>query len=754
MTGYAIEIRGFVQGQGVRPALARLAHDQRWTGRVRNTSCGVQLQLSQVDKAAKTVEGLIRGAHSVLEHAHIECLPASIEILSSFEIDDSSDTDAPAVPVPPDAAVCHDCLAEFYEADNRRFDYPLINCVHCGPRFSIITAMPYDRPRTTLHTYPLCPACNREYHSADERRGHAQTIGCHHCGPRVWVEDRDGNNLGSGEEACVFAARALRHGRIVALRGIGGYQLLVDATQSAAVMELRRRKHRSTKPLAVMCRTLSDADELALLDERSRRALASPANPIVIVPRREDFPLAEGIHPFLKDIGLLLPTTAVHARLLELLGQPLVCTSGNEEGAAMVADLQESRTALKHIADLWLHHDRPIANPVDDSVVRPVAGRVMTIRNARGLAPLPLSIPDPPPLIAFGSDQKSACAFSNAAQAVLGPYVGDLSDLTARHRWTQNLRSMQQLYRINDANWAVDAHPDNIVRTLVYDIARPLPIWHHHAHLVATMVEHQWLDRPVMGVAADGQGYGPDGTLWGGEILQVTTSGFTRKASVRRFALPGGGAAVRDPERVAIALLSQLPGLSMETLCRATHQDESRVRGLMQAVRSSLTPRTSSLGRLFDGIAWIVLNLEEIGYIGEAAVRLEAACDSRASGKYGWRIDEGVEPWELDWRPMLQALMSDLRRGVGAGVIAERFHRGIVSWIVTVQARYPSLPWVFGGGVFQNRRLCELLIEQWPTCGPPLGLPGVIPPNDGGIAAGQLAIAAAHLQQRRGMANL
>ncbi|HET6424725.1 MAG TPA: carbamoyltransferase HypF [Planctomycetaceae bacterium] len=751
MTGYNITIHGFVQGQGVRPALARLASQRQWTGKVRNTSRGVQLELGRVEESAAKVDSLIRAAHMALAQAEIDCQPARCEALFPFHIDDSSSSGIPAVPVPPDVAICSECLAEFPDQGDRRYRYPLISCVHCGPRFSSITAMPFDRPRTTLQTFVLCEVCQAEYDSASRRRGHAQTIGCQDCGPDIWGEDRHGNRLGVGDEACIIAARALSQGAVVALRGVGGYQLLVEATQNRTVIELRRRKRRATKPFAVLCRSLEEAESFALLDDDSRRALTSPQNPIVVVPRRTGGTLADGIHPFLNDIGLLLPTTAMHARLLELVGQPLVCTSGNLEGAPMVADVDESRRALADIADLWLHHNRPLAHPVDDSVVRPMAGRMVTMRSARGFAPLLLSIPDAPPLVALGSDQKSACAFSNGAQVVLGPHAGDLNDLDSRQRWRDSLLSLQRLYQIDQPEWAVDAHPDHITRTLIPEVTSWRPIWHHHAHIVAALVEHGWLDRAVMGVAADGQGYGPDGTLWGGEVLQATVSGFTRKAAVRRFALPGGDAAARDPSRVALALLSQMPEVTIKSLSRLTGQHEFRVRAMMHAANSSLTPRTSSLGRLFDGIAWIALNLEGVGYVGEPAARLEAACDPQARGHYSWRINDAVEPWELDWRPMLQVLLRDLDQGEPAGVIAERFHRGIVDWIVALHTHCPPLPWVVGGGVFQNRRLCELLVERWPATGPPLGLPGVIPPNDGGLAAGQLAIATAHLQEQQVM---
>ncbi|OYW18755.1 MAG: hypothetical protein B7Z55_10035, partial [Planctomycetales bacterium 12-60-4] len=384
-TGYEITIQGFVQGQGVRPALARLAGEQRWGGSVCNLLQGVLLKLHEAAIDHRELETLIRNSHVALEFASISiraCPPAASE---GFQILDSETCGVLCVSVPRDVAICRDCLRESHDPSNRRYHFGLISCARCGPRFSSVGSMPFDRARTTLRNFPLCSACQSEYDSPYDRRSHAQTIGCPNCGPRMWATDRSGVQQAEGDAACRLAANVLQHGGIVALRGIGGYQLLVDATNDDAVAELRRRKRRAAKPFAVMCRTLSEAELLAIIDDATRHALASPANPIVIVPRRFERKLAVGIHPQLAEIGLLLPTTAVHDRLLELTGRPLVCTSGNAEGSPLAVDVSDSAEQLSGIADLWLHHDRPIARPVDDSVIRPMAGHMVTLRCARGL---------------------------------------------------------------------------------------------------------------------------------------------------------------------------------------------------------------------------------------------------------------------------------------------------------------------------------------------------------------------------------
>jgi hydrogenase maturation protein HypF len=740
--GYEVSIHGFVQGQGVRPALARLAERRQWTGDVRNTPRGVLLRLAGVGESAAEVESLIRGAHPALANATVTLRPCEACGASGFCIVESDANGPSAVPVPRDTAVCAECLQEFHNEPDQRHRFALISCTRCGPRFSVVRAMPYDRGRATLDEFPPCPDCQRDYDARDGRRRHAQTIGCPNCGPQLWAADRHRRTIAARDAACEVAARALDQGKIVALRGIGGYQLLVDATNEAAVRELRRRKRRASKPFAVLSRTLDDAAALAVLDGRARDVLTSPANPIVIAPRRFETALASDIHPRLGEIGLMLPTTAVHDRLLQLVGRPLVCTSGNLEGAPLAVTIDDAHDSLAEIADLWLHHDRPIAHPLDDSVVRMIAGRAVTLRCARGLAPLPLELPAAPPIVALGGYQKAALAWSNGAQAALGPHIGELNDLSTRERWRQHLAAMSALYGLDSCTWAVDSHPDDVARRSIPSGAKSLGIWHHHAHIVAGMLEHGWLDRPVLGIAGDGQGYGPDGTLWGGEVLWTTARGFRRVAALRPYALPGGEAAVLDPRRVAVALLSQLPEISPVETERLARCDHSQLRVLRQALRSAITPRTSSLGRLFDGVAWLVLGLESAGHIGEPAVLLEAACDSRAMGRYNWDIDTDCEPWHIDWRPMLRQLLDDVRRDESPGVIAERFHRSVAGWMRAVHRLCPPAPLVVGGGVFQNRRLCELLAEDWPTAAPPLGLPGAIPPNDGGLAAGQLAIAA------------
>jgi hydrogenase maturation protein HypF len=748
---YRVLLQGAVQGRGVRPAVARVAEQNRWCGTVRNTAGGVELRVAADGLRAADLETLLRDALPGLVAPRIDAAPDAG--WTGFTIEPSMEDAGLAAPVPRDVAICPECLRETEDSGNRRFRYGLTSCATCGPRYSLIRGMPFDRPRTSLDGFLLCPACRAEYGSSADRRRHAQSMACPLCGPQVWAADRVGRQLALGDDAAVLAGRALLDGRIVALRGVGGYQLLVDATNGAAVDELRRRKDRPAKPFAVLCGSIAVAWRLAVLDDVSERELLSPANPIVLAPRRAGNAIATDVSPHLNDIGLLLPTTALHARLAELADRPLVCTSGNVDGEPLCDSVEEAERELRRIADLFLHHNREIVHSIDDSVVRPMGGRAVTLRCSRGLAPLPLPVSGPP-MLALGAQLKSACAWSNGRQSVLGPHVGDLQGLTARDRWCEHIEAMSGLYGLDDPMIVADAHPEGFPLRWAQETGRKvLPVWHHHAHIVAGMVERGWQDRTVLGIAADGTGWGPDGTLWGGEVLWATATGFRRTAHLRSFTLPGGEAAMGEIWRVAVAAAGQIEGMTPESLLQVVGMPEPVVRQVLQVSRSRMAAVTSSLGRLFDVAACLALGLTRVSFEGEAAMRLEAACDPSADGEYAWNIEPGG-PVQLDWRPALQELLEDRKRSVAPGVMAERFHRGVASTMIDVVCRLsqtseipPRTPVVLSGGVFQNRRLVELLVERWPAeCGP-LGLPGGIPPNDGGLAAGQLAIALA--QDRR-----
>jgi hydrogenase maturation protein HypF len=516
---------------------------------------------------------------------------------------------------------------------------------------------------------------------------------------------------------------------------------LVDATNSQAVVRLRARKGRRGKPLAVMVESLAAAKRLALLDDAECRALADPAGPIVLVRSRGDSKLSASIHPGLDTVGLMLPTTPLHWLLLRKVGRPLVCTSGNREGDPLDYNVAAAEERLRDICDLFLHHDRPIERAIHDSVVRVIAGNVVTIRLARGLAPLPLDLPGAPSTLAVGGHLKGAAAWSNGAQAVLGPHIGDLEGLAARERFVSQIADWQALYRFEPEQLVCDMHPDYFTTEwAAVEQPRVRQVQHHHAHVVAGMLEHGWLDRTVLGTAWDGTGFGTDRTIWGGEFLICTARSFERFARLRPFRLPGGEAAIHQPWRVALSILRDV--LDRDDLMRtgAIAAGEALRREMLKIIDlPQFSPLTTSAGRLFDAAAALILGAERADFDGQRAMQLEAAADRGATGHYEFPLREG-KILELDWRPLVAGILVDRERGVPPAVMAMRFHRSMAEGIVAVCCRRSKLPLVLGGGVFQNRLLTELVSELWTNGSRPLGLPGLIPPNDGGLAAGQLAV--------------
>jgi hydrogenase maturation protein HypF len=454
--------------------------------------------------------------------------------------------------------------------------------------------------------------------------------------------------------------------------------------------------------------------------------------------------LAPAIHPHLDTVGLLRPATPLHAVIARDFGRPLVCTSANREGDPLEYRAEAAEQHLAGIADLWLHHNRTIARSIDDSVVRVIAGRRVTLRLARGLAPLPLNLPAMPPTIAAGGFLKAAVAWSNGAQAVLGPHIGDQESLASRERFLVHLSDWQQLYRFQPAQMAHDMHPEySSTQWALEHLLRQFAIQHHHAHVAAGMLEHGWLDRRTLGVAWDGTGYGTDGTIWGGEFLLCSAAGFTRVARLRPFSLPGGEAAIHEPWRIAVSMCAQLDRSRQLTSRPGWSVSTHEIAAVAQIVnRPQLSPVTSSAGRLIDAAAALILGIDRADFDGQAAMRLEAAADHGAKGSYEFPLLEGKLP-ELDWRPLFVGLLADHHRGVEPSIMAMRFHRSLAHGITRVCGHWRGMPVVLSGGVFQNRLLTELVAQIHSDESQPLGLPGIIPPNDGGLAAGQLAIAAA-----------
>jgi hydrogenase maturation protein HypF len=755
-----IRLSGAVQGCGVRPALTRLANANGWSGKVKNTCNGADLILAgnlPEDDRLLSIVRLSLPLESKPGKITIETIEEFIG--SGFSIEASYAGGTVSADIPCDVAICPECLADTQDPTNRRFRYPLTSCSRCGPRFSVLMKMPFDRERTTLNEFPLCGDCDREYHSPNDRRFHAQTIGCATCGPKVWLSSHANSHLVTNDDAIRRSAEAILRGDIVAVRGIGGYQLLVDATSAQSVRELRKRKCRPDKPFAVLFRTLADVRKTCIVDDLEAETLLSRQNPIVLLRQCSASLLAVEVNPRLAEIGTLLPTTAVHDRLLELTQRPLVCTSGNLHNEPIVHDVDHAMERLAGIADLFLHHNREIVHPVDDSVVKVVGKRVAVLRCARGYAPMRLEMTLPIPALAAGGEQKSAIAVSNGIQAWLWPHIGDLNTVVSQEAWSKSVRKCTRLLGMTldevgsqtqedlhsgDSGSVIrliasDHHPDYFsTRVSARFTARQRKVWHHHAHALGAMTEYNLLGQSVLAVAFDGTGLGSDGTIWGGEFLISSVDGFRRIGHLRQFGLPGGEAAIRDVRRLAVSLLTQLDSYSTNEIARFVRMSLKEVVTLQKVLGLLQTVRTSSAGRLFDAVSCMALHLDHPTYDGQPAMVLEAACDLSELEAYPFELKTG-ECFEIDWRPMLRNLIEDLRNGVSAASIATRFHRGVGCAILSACEFVPDLPVLLCGGVFQNRVLVNLITDAWPSPVRKLGIPGRIPVNDGGLAVGQLA---------------
>ncbi|MBA4188369.1 MAG: carbamoyltransferase HypF [Planctomycetaceae bacterium] len=745
---HAISVRGLVQGVGFRPFVFHLAHRVGLSGFVRNQTSGVWIEVEgepeQLDQFLAGLRGELPASARVDE---ITCQEIPCLGEAGFRIE-VSDTGSGTVVIGPDLATCDACLSELFDPTNRRFRYPFLNCTHCGPRFTIIRGVPYDRERTTMARFAFCAACRAEFDDPTDRRFHAQPTACPACGPRLAVLDVTGRAR-TTSEPLADAVTILRAGGIVAVKGLGGYHLACDATQPEAVAELRRRKHRDEKPFAVMCADLSTAQDLAVVSDEEAALLTSVRRPIVLLRKRDEADLSPGIAPGNSSIGIMLAYTPLHHLLLNAVHHPLVMTSGNRSEEPIAFDDAVAITRLAGIADAFLTHDRPIYTRCDDSVSRWVAGSELPIRRSRGYAPQPLALPRScrHPTLAVGGQLKSTFALAVGTNATISHHLGDLDNAEAFRAFTDAVSHYERLLRATPALIVHDMHPDYASTRYAHerlDVPRRLAVQHHHAHLASCLAENG-MDEPTIGVIFDGAGYGTDGTIWGGEFLIGDCREFQRAGHFRTVGMPGGEQATREPWRMALAYLIDA-GIEPTRLTGVVRSEALRTaRQLIE--RRTLTPLTSSVGRLFDAIAAIIGVRHRVSYEGQAAIELEAlAASIGPEVAYTYDLSAETHGTVIDCRPLIAGVVADACAGVGVAQIARRFHTTLVEIVSCVcrQIRNDSgLSLVaLSGGVFQNALLTLEVATRLQGEGFRVLRHSQVPPGDGGLSLGQLAIAA------------
>ena len=799
MPGLRVHITGIVQGVGFRPFVYNLATRLKLKGWVNNTSAGVDIHI-EGDEA--NINSFIEKLSSekpplaVMDEITIREVP--LENFTAFDIQHSTSIEGAFQPISPDVSICDDCLRELFDPSDRRYRYPFINCTNCGPRFTIIKDIPYDRPKTTMAGFALCPDCEREYTDPTNRRFHAQPVACSVCGPKVWLEPRSDEFIRQGttevvttwedDDAIQETRKLLSEGKIVAIKGLGGFHLACDATNSSVVTELRNRKLRVDKPFALMMPDLETIEQHCFVSDAERELLLSTARPIVLLKRKPESNIALEVAPRQDWLGVMLPYTPLHYLLFanpdlrpltfDLL--PLVMTSGNLSEEPIATDNDEARQRLSSLADAFLFHDRDIHIRCDDSVVRvfshqssvisnqlsvisqtehatsrsiPVGRNVYPLRRSRGYSPFPVKLyREVPPLLATGSELKNTFCITNKNYAFLSHHIGDMENYETLKSFEQGVEHFERLFRVKPVALAHDLHPNYLATRYALqrserDNLPAIAVQHHHAHIAACMAEHG-LDgsHPVIGLAFDGTGYGDDGAIWGGEILVADYRGYQRLGQLEYFPLPGGDAAIRKPARTALALLWSL-GLDWDerlaSVAEFCAEDRTTLRAQLE--KKINTPMTSSMGRLFDAAAALAGVRQSVNYEAQAAIEFEALADPLEGGKYPFTWN----PPRVQVRSAIQSLAVDALAGVPIPNISARFHNGLaeVCRVVCLELRekFGINEVALSGGVWQNITLLGRSLSLLQESGFRVYIHQQVPTNDGGLSLGQAIIAVRRL---------
>jgi hydrogenase maturation protein HypF len=755
-----LEIEGVVQGVGFRPFTYQLATTLGLTGWVNNSSQGVLIGV-EGDRSVldSFLSRLLQEKPALAQIHRIELSWGDSIGFGKFQIKPSTGGNKTAL-ILPDLATCSECLQDILDLHNHRYHYSFTNCTNCGSRLTIVEHLPYDRPNTSMKQFEMCDRCLTEYQDPLNRRFHAQPNACPECGPHLSLWDKTGKILASHHDALLATAAAIRQGKIVALKGLGGFHLVVDANNALAIQKLRDRKHRPDKPFALMYPNLEQLRVDCQVSALEAKLLLSPQAPIILLKRKPDHQaLAE--QDAIPYLGVMLPYTPLHHLLTRELNFPIVATSGNLSGEPLCIDNQEAIDKLNKIADLFLVHNRPIVRPIDDSILRVIGGQAQIIRRARGYAPLPIKLKSnlgsQEHILAVGGQLKNAIAFLKGNQLFLSQYIGDLETVATFKRFQQTIEDFQELYELKPAKIICDRHPHyqsaNYAQQLNVPVAR---VQHHYAHVLSCMVDNGLnLNEPVLGVAWDGTGYGLDGTIWGGEFLNITNTSFERVAHLRTFSLPGGDRAIKEPNRIAIALLYEIYGdrLFLEiqdfanlSCIKSFNSQELKIlhRMLKKGINA---PITSSMGRLFDGIASILGICQRVSYEGQAARELEYAIANFPTDKaYRFKLIQTLNtannaPLVIDWRVIIAEILTDFMNQISTAEISAKFHNTLIEIIVAVAKQIGQEQIVLTGGCWQNKYLTEkaiALLKQenfvpyWHR---------QIPSNDGGIAVGQIMAA-------------
>jgi hydrogenase maturation protein HypF len=755
MEARRVEINGIVQGVGFRPFVYQLARSHHLSGTVANTAGGVWIHAQgRTDDLDRFIADITE-RHPPLAHiTRIETRPEPVGDHTGFAIVQSRDSQARTTLISPDVSICSDCLAELFDPGDRRFRYPFINCTNCGPRYTIIDNIPYDRPYTAMRHFVMCPDCQGEYDDPGDRRFHAQPNACPVCGPCVTLCGQDGAELDC-PDPIARTADLLKAGHVVAVKGLGGFHLAVDAENHAAVARLRRRKHREEKPLALMAADPDAIGRFARIAAEEAEILATPQRPIVLLRKKDGAPIASQVAPGNQYFGVMLPYTPLHYLLLDAGFTALVMTSANLTDEPICIDNAEAFQRLAGIADYFLVHDRDILLRSDDSIVRVAAGSMRQVRRSRGFVPVPVFLERPmPKILACGAELKNTICLTRGDQAFLSQHIGDLENTAAFDFFKLTVAHMERILDIAPEMVACDMHPDYLSTRYAETLSLPqVAVQHHHAHIAACMAENR-TDGAVIGLAFDGTGYGPDHTVWGGEVLYADPAGYQRAAHLACVPMPGAAAAIREPWRMAVSCLHHVYGEDFKSIDLPLVRDtgEKTLGVIAGMIRTGLNaPRTSSLGRLFDAVAALCGIRPRVSFEGQAAMELEmmAAGEDAGAYEYGW--DEGDDR-TIDIEPIIRGVVADLLAGRPVPEISRRFHTTLIelfAHLCIVLRKESGVGRVaLSGGVFQNALLLTGMVQALEKNGFEVISHRLVPANDGGISLGQAVVAAARAEGR------